>query len=1530
MGKILGLDLGTNSIGWAVVDENRDSFELDEKGVHIFSEGVKLEKGNEKSRAAERTGFRSARRLKFRRKLRKYETMKVLVENKMCPLEMDELEQWRRSENPQTGKKQTFKQYPKSEKFCDWLKTDEATNKNPYCFRDKFSRSKHDWQNNGNIAYELGRAFYHMAQRRGFASNRKDQDGDDHVENLRNDLFDALEGWLELASVGELRDSFEIKLSIHEESDDKKVKSIVRQVRKHFKDRNVPMNEMVQKIENTLKDRKNLGPVKQGIQELSEKIEAAGCETLGQYFFALYKKDRHSIENKIRTLYTDREEHYKAEFEIICSKQELPQTIINDLRKAIFFQRPLKSQKGLVGKCSFESNKPRCPVSHPSFEEYRMWSFINNIKIKTPGDEQLRVLTEQEKKSILPKFYRISKPNFQFEDIADTLLPKGQYAYYRSSDAKEFHYLVNYRSDTTVSGCSTTAALMNVFGRAWDDKEGWKEKLAASWQKRTNKDGSGKSEWDIINDFWHALFQADLIGDKKDLIGKSRQDKLEDFIEINTNLTHEQAIAFSKIKPLKKEYSSLSLNAIHKILPWLKQGLIYSHAVFMANMPKVIDRDIWKDPQSRIELKEGIDQIFANHHIENKIAVVINSQLKNKRVDGENYSQEYEGNYRKKIEKRLKEVFGVKSWQETENRDEIVARTAREFTEQYQKNMGRGTFLKIKRIDAKVIDFLKGQNEYGVVYCTDEKRLDNLYHPSDIDHYQTVPLKEKGQIMMSNGEPMMGLGSPVIPAIKNPMAMRTLHQLRKLVNELIKDGIVDEKTKIRIELARELNDANKRAAIKKYQDERQKQREHYRTMIRELYKQETKRDIEPTDDDVLKFSFWVEQDPVHQPPVTEQEVLKYQLWDEQHHRCIYTGQTIGITDFIGPSPKYDIEHTIPRSVSFDNSQMNKTLCDGNFNKHVKEGKIPAELSNHAEILLRLEPWKNKIDELDKQIQSYKRRSRAATTKEQKDRAIQQRHYLTLHRNYWKGKYDRFTMKEVKAGFKNSQKVDTGIITKYAREYLGSLFKNRSGNPNVYSVNGEMVAAFRKAWGLQESYKDEFGQTHYKKKDRSNHIHHCIDAVTIACMTKEKYDTMAHAWKLEEKQKFNAARKLLAESMPWENFDEDLKKLKNEVLIVHHSKDNVPKPTKKKLRKRGKIQYKDKSKTQPIYQQGDSARGSLHQDTFYGAIKQPKKDNGHILFDENHHLILQKDKKTGEDAINYVVRKKLANLSDSDLKKIVDDRVKEIVINARKEENKLKKEIEALKKQIRKANEEQEKELRGQIRDCQNKIENELYVIPPKEGKTQYTPIRKVRIQARLAEPLKDFKKHRNVSKHVHKQRYYVQNDTNYCLVLYESDDREKRAAEIIKLMDAVQYFKASNNEYRRENSLIESEKKGMKIKGLLRPGTLVLFYEYSPEEIWELDEGDLKNRLYYYRKAGKNGQTTFQFHQEARNDENLKEDYQRKHGNKPPKSLTNGESKIDFNRLPIPKLLLSPINMRMLIEGVDFKITPTGKIEKYE
>ena len=281
MTKILGIDTGTNSLGWAIVEKQADEYHLLDKGVNIFQEGVKIEKGIESSKAAERTAHKAARVRNYRIKLRKIRLLRILSDAHLCPsLSKVELSAWRLK-----------KEYPKNELFMQWQSTDDESEKTPYAYRHK---CLHDCLDFSSVTdrYILGRAFYHMIQRRGFLSNRKDQSADD------------------------------------------------------------------------------TGKVKESISNLTQEMHDAGYEYLGDYFYSLYNKGE-----KIRNHYTARNEHYLAEFKAICEKQNLDKNlgpeVVRQIEKAIFDQRPLKSQKGQVGKCVFEKNKTKCPSSHPMYRGHK-------------------------------------------------------------------------------------------------------------------------------------------------------------------------------------------------------------------------------------------------------------------------------------------------------------------------------------------------------------------------------------------------------------------------------------------------------------------------------------------------------------------------------------------------------------------------------------------------------------------------------------------------------------------------------------------------------------------------------------------------------------------------------------------------------------------------------------------------------------------------------------------------------------------------------------------------------------------------------------------------------------------------------------------------------------------------------------------------------------------------------------------------------------------------------------------------------
>jgi len=1459
MSKILGLDLGTNSIGWAVVEseKNKETFKLKDKGVVIFSEGVKLEKGNEISRAAERTTFRSTRRLKFRRKLRKYETLLVLSENGMCPLDKEDVIAW---------KKSGFKKYPINESFLNWLQTDDKKQKHPYYFRNKASKEKIN-------KLDLGRAFYHLAQRRGFLSNRLDQSDKGIIELHKPILLDILDESYTITeltiAINSYFENIEIANKKRKDLDagGQKLHTLYNVVSKNLKEKE-SLEIIKTKIKERLNKKENLGAVKKGISDLNENIENGKFDTLGQYFYSIYGKSNQRIRNQ----YTGREEHYLEEFEQICKVQGLGEIntkenepnkkykgLTLDLYKAIFYQRPLKSQKGLVGKCTLEPTKYRCPISRPEFEEYRMYQYLNNFKIKTPNDEKLRVLTEEEKENIKPLFYRKSKVSFDFEDVVKKILPKNETAvYYKSKDAFTAKYVVNFKLNTSLSNCPTIAVFRIIFG------EGWKNKTYS--YKTIDKDGVEKVRTINYKDIWHVWTTF------------TTNEKLYDFAFVKLGLTEKQAKQFSKVT-LKKDYASLSLKAINSILSYLKEGLIYSHAIFMANMKNVVKEEHWNNKNDRELIQSEIEKIIDTHQIENKLLFVINGYIKNNIKSS--YSKEADTIYRKELENSFEYEFGKKKWVEI-NTNNLFEKNYAFFVEQFNKK----GFLKIKRIDEKVIDFL-----------SDNDLLQNenkLYHPSDIEKFKLEKAKNK------DGLEYNILGSPLSNSIKNPMVMKSLHKVRKLINTLILEEKIDENTKVHIELARELNDANKRKAIQKWQNDREEERKVYSKKIQELYQS----DFEPTLSDLEKFKMALEQRE-DKKLVSKDDVSKYKLWEEQRHICLYTGKTISLSSFLNKNPAYDIEHTIPKSVSIDDSQMNKTLCDKKFNRDVKKNQIPFKLANHSEIMSRISHWKVRFEKLEIEIKGLVRASKTATDKEAKDRIIQKRHYLKMEYNYWKGKYQNFEKEEIKAGFKNSQIADIGIITKYAQQYLKSYFKK------VYSVKGTMVDQFKKAWGIKFTVKDEDG---IDKKDRSNHIHHCQDAITIACMTKNKYDTLAHAWGLEEKENFDKAKKELEYSKPWKTFTEEVKNIQSEVLIVHSHKDKVPIQSKKKLRKRGKIQYrivsklptefknkkegkdyfivkKDKYKI-PIYLQGDTVRGSLHRDTFYGAILEQNQDT-----EKDFH----KDKE-GNGIIKYVVRKPLNGIKKIDVNKIVDEVVKEKV-------------KQAIENKVLIA------------RGDSYKIDADKTVWMNEE---KHIPIHKVRVYTpSVKNPLKDFKKHaiKDKSKHPHKQEYYVQNDENYCMAIYEGRNKKgiiKRSSELINMLDASKLlkFKRSNIDKNREIVAEVDVKMNYPLKYVLTKGKMVLLYENTPEEIWELSDKEKLERLFEITQLDVEGGGSVKllYHQEAREKKEITSFMGLKIGMKGGKNI--GKHK------QYPWIKISPNSFDALVEGYDFKITPTGKIEK--
>ena len=116
------------------------------------------------------------------------------------------------------------------------------------------------------------------------------------------------------------------------------------------------------------------------------------------------------------------------------------------------------------------------------------------------------------------------------------------------------------------------------------------------------------------------------------------------------------------------------------------------------------------------------------------------------------------------------------------------------------------------------------------------------------------------------------------------------------------------------------------------------------------------------------------------------------------------------------------------------------------------------------------------------------------------------------------------------------------------------------------------------------------------------------------------------------------------------------------------------------------------------------------------------------------------------------------------------------------------------------------------------------------------PIRKVRIFTPSVKHPIALKKQRDLSAKEYKRDYHVVNEGNYCTVIYEGQDKKgktKRTFELVSNLEAAQYFKASADREARPDLVPQTDTNGFPLKYILKTGTMVLFYENTPAELYE-------------------------------------------------------------------------------------------------
>lgn len=630
----------------------------------------------------------------------------------------------------------------------------------------------------------------------------------------------------------------------------------------------------------------------------------------------------------------------------------------------------------------------------------------------------------------------------------------------------------------------------------------------------------------------------------------------------------------------------------------------------------------------------------------------------------------------------------------------------------------------------------------------DDEKWNRLYLRSD-SPYQIDPKKPFRL-------PAVNLGM-----IRNPLVQRSMTTLRRLVNYLRDHDKIDGNTTIRIELARGVNDFATRHAIQIWQKDRAAIREKARSELG--------------------------------PGVSEYTVDKYILWEEQGRKCLYTGKSISLSEILTGN-SFDVEHTVPRSLSGDDSLANKTLCEARYNRDVKKGHVPKDCPNYDdEIYTNLAPWRNRVAELDKVYKAQKAKAKAVTDPQAKSNARIKAIRTKLELDYWRSKLRRFEITADRlvdpvdglSGFKRRQLVDTGIMGSHAVEFLKSVY------PCVYSVNGSATAFARKAWGIQTD----------GEKDRTEHIHHAKDAMVIAALTPSRFNAICTSLKDDGSTPF--ARPCDICPPPYDDFAKTVREAASDILVKHV----LRRTTQKQSSKRNALAKSHPMKSDPsktvkyVLSRGDTVRGALHKETFYGCIAKP--DDGGKAF---------------------VVRKPLVGpvaAAEAIAPKIVDAAIKEIVTAS----------IEKLKA------------------DGVKVIESGMIKMP------SGVPINKVRIYAKTTHP-SILRKHDFTSEKDYKTPYYVTSaeGSNFRLGVFDIDGRQ-----FVQPDNSLDW---AQNRKRDDYTPLDGQDGFI---GYVYPGSMAIAIDAKIRETPEnIDRKTLVKRLYKVVKFESTGRITFRHHLDAR------------------------------------------------------------------
>ncbi|SNB04781.1 conserved hypothetical protein [Flavobacterium psychrophilum] len=1075
MKKILGLDLGTNSIGWALTNNDFDNKlgNIEGLGSRIIpmSQDVlgKFDSGVSISQTAERTKYRGTRRLVQRFLLRRERLHRILNILDFLPKHY--------SEAIDFDKK--FGQFkPEKEEKLSFYKNESG--KNQFIFLDShqemlaefqlinpdLKQVPYDW----TIYYlrkkaltqkiskeELAWILLNFNQKRGYYQLRgeEQEDNKNKLEEFHTltvvDVIEREKGksgiWYNVILENGWIYKRESKIALFDWIGKQKNFIVTTELNDDGTVKLNKDNEEKRSFRSPKED--DWGLVKIRTEQTINQSE----KSVGTFIYdALLKNPSQKIKGELvrtieRKFYKDElSKILKAQIAFhheILSDRNLYKKCIDELYRhndshknnikdksfeylfledIIFFQRPLKSKTSLISDCSLEF-----------------------VPIK---DENGILVKDDNGKQVVKPLKCIAKSNPIFQEFRLLQFVKNLKIYRKE--------IVN-DVDVTHDFLKTEEDVVELFN--WlNDKAEISQKQFLAYPKFKLKED--KYRWNFVEDkiypsnetrnqFLNAVAKIDV--DKSFFDAKNTQDlwhilySVTDKIEITKaittfakkhNLPDEFITNFSKLKPYKKDYGSFSEKAIKKLLPLMRFG------------------SYWKESNIDIKTLARIDKIQTGEFDEN-----MRTRVREKAIHLS----------------KTTDFQGLPLW--------------------------LASYIIYDR-HSEASDVSKWKT------------------PADIQNFLKYDFKQHS------------LRNPIVEQVITE-TLRVVKDIWQHYGE----GKENFFTEIHIELGRDMkNDKATRERMTKKISENENTNLRIKAILTEL-KNDGLNDIRPyspSQQEILKiyeegvYSSEIKKEKLEEidkirknAKPTPSEIIKYKLWLEQGYISPYTGKLIPLSELF--TTKYQIEHIIPQSRLFDDSLSNKVICESEVNELKSNMTAYEFIQNNEDRIVILTGGKTvKIftkDAYNQHITAYYSKNKS----KQKRLLSEEIPEKFIERQLNDTKYISKIVKNLLSRIVREEE-EQEVTSKHIVSLNGSITSRMKQDWGLNDVwNNIITPRFERLNALTNS--NDFGQFELKKdaygnkgkqifqttvpdaiakgftKKRIDHRHHALDALVIACVSR---------------------------------------------------------------------------------------------------------------------------------------------------------------------------------------------------------------------------------------------------------------------------------------------------------------------------------------------------------------------------------------------------------------------------------------------